>query len=384
MSTIYDTAILGAGASGLMASSILQGRNILIDANPKAGVRVSISGGGRCNFTNLKLGADNYRGDATFISEVLSGFDNRDSRKWFASRGLKSVVRGDGQLFCAGRAEELLSILQRESRNVSRLFSADIESVTLQRGLFTTKTSAGVVVSRRVLLALGGASYPKIGGGMRGLEIARAMGHDIAPAAPALTGFTLQPPQFFMKELSGISIPVVLTVAERVYSGDMLFAHRGISGPVIFNASLRWERGEISLNMIPGFDLKSMRGSGKRLSTLLPLPTRLSKALLSHLKIEDIPAKRMDAKSLDRLSVLREYRFAPAGTFGYSRAEVMRGGVDTDMVDPSTMMSRVVKGLYFAGEVLDVTGELGGYNLQWAFSSAVRAAESINREIGVG
>jgi predicted flavoprotein YhiN len=105
---------------------------------------------------------------------------------------------------------------------------------------------------------------------------------------------------------------------------------------------------------------------------------------LSHLKIEDIPAKRMDAKSLAILSVLREYRFAPAGTFGYSRAEVMRGGVDTDMVDPSTMMSRVVKGLYFAGEVLDVTGELGGYNLQWAFSSAVRAAESINREIGVG
>jgi predicted Rossmann fold flavoprotein len=224
-------------------------------------------------------------------------------------------------------------------------------------------------------------SFPKLGASDIGLRIAESLGHRIVRPAPALVGWTLQPAQAFFKELSGVSAEVEIQVGPRRWQGRILFAHRGLSGPAVLNASLWWERGEVVIDFLPGFNLQTIRGSRKQLTTLLPLPRRLTRALLEHLGIGDRPAFSLDRGAWERLESLHDYRFAPAGTFGYSKAEVTRGGVATGEVDPETMESRLVPGLHFVGEVLDVTGELGGYNFQWAFSSAAVCADALNREM---
>ena len=167
-------------------------------------------------------------------------------------------------------------------------------------------------------------------------------------------------------------------MANHSWQDQLLFTHRGLSGPAILNASLWWERGEISIDFIPKLEFQKIKKEKKNISTLLPLPKRLAKAFLEHLNILDRPCYRLRDDEWIELEKLHNYSFAPAGTFGYSKAEVTRGGVSTKEIDPNTMQSQRVKGLYFLGEVLDITGELGGYNLQWAFSSAKVCADAIN------
>ena len=198
---------------------------------------------------------------------------------------------------------------------------------------------------------------------------------------PALVGLTLQKEQFWMKELSGLSCFVEIKVQERVLREEMLFAHKGISGPAVLDATLFWEKGSIEIDFLPNFSLKSLTQSKKQLTSLLPLPKRLTKSFLVQLKLNDKTGKKLTSEDLRTLENLKSYSFAPAGTFGYGKAEVTKGGISTDEVDAETMMSQKQEGLYFLGEVLDVTGRLGGYNFQWAFSSAFICAQQLNKEI---
>jgi len=170
---------------------------------------------------------------------------------------------------------------------------------------------------------------------------------------------------------------VIIKVEDKKFQGSMLFAHKGLSGPAILNASLYWEKGMISIDFLPNLLLNSIKSSKKLISNSLNLPSRLCKILLELLKIEDIPCNKLTKNDWLALEGLHDYRFSPAGNFGYTKAEVTRGGVDTKEIDSSTMMSKKINNLYFLGEVLDVTGELGGYNFQWAFSSAVVCARGI-------
>ena len=180
-----------------------------------------------------------------------------------------------------------------------------------------------------------------------------------------------------MKELSGISFPARIHVSGKTLDEDLLFAHKGISGPVVLSASLYWHRGEIIIDFLPGFDLDTIRKEKKLLSTALPLPKRFMKAFLESAGIEDKPCNRLNPEERERLSSIRAYAMAPAGTFGLSKAEACRGGVACGELEPTSMESKKIPGLYFIGETVDVTGELGGYNFQWAFSSAVVAAKAI-------
>jgi len=222
--------------------------------------------------------------------------------------------------------------------------------------------------------------FPRLGASGIGYEIAEHFGHTVRKTAPALVGFTVQKEQFFFKALSGTSTEVEITVGEHICKGSLLFAHKGISGPAVFDASLYWEKGKIEVDFLPGFDRwEHLKGEKKLISSLLPMPKRVTKAFLIQFGIGDKPGRELTGQELKQLQQLHRYIFAPAGTFGYAKAEVTKGGVSTEEIDAESMESRLEKGLCFVGEVLDVTGRLGGYNFQWAFSSAYVCAQELKR-----
>lgn len=381
MKEFWETAILGAGASGMMVAALLreQEGTVLLEGNPRSGAKIAVSGGGRCNLCNLHLDLPCYRGDSGFVREVFARYDQKWLREWFERRGVATRVEKGSQLFCRDGASAAVDALRRASQKSVLHAGWKVESFRREgEGFVLSRQGGGTVHCRRLVVASGGLSFPKLGASDIGLRIAESVGHRIARPAPALVGWTLQPSQAFFKSLSGVAIEVKIRIGKRLWRDRLLFAHRGISGPAVLNASLWWERGEVEIDFLPDFDLQTLRGSRKQLSTLLPLPRRVAKAFLADLGIDDRPAAQLRSDEWKTLEKLRGYRFAPAGTFGYSKAEVTRGGVATEEIDPRTMESRLVPGLYFTGEVLDVTGELGGYNFQWAFSSAAVCADALN------
>jgi predicted Rossmann fold flavoprotein len=380
----YQTIIIGAGASGLMLASLLPSRQetLLIDSNAKIGAKLAISGGGKCNLTNVSVESTHYLGEEWFVESVLSRFDQEALLAWFAHRGVVPQVRSLGQYFCQRSADEVIGVFRRELREASFAMQTVVKSVTKSQGVFTIETNRSSFTAIHLIVASGGLSFPRIGATTIGHEIARQFGHTVTTMSPALVGFTVQPEQFFFKELSGSSLEVIIATQEKHFRGDLLFTHKGISGPAVLNASLYWTKGQIEIDFLPDFDWESLRGK-KQLSTLLPLPKKVVKAFLNHLNLSDKPAENFTESEVLRLKNLQQYRFAPAGTFGYSKAEVTRGGVSISEIDPYSMMSILEDNLYFVGEVTEVTGELGGYNFQWAFSSAFAAAEALAAGSGI-
>ena len=243
---------------------------------------------------------------------------------------------------------------------------------------FFVKTSRTQYQTKNLIVATGGVSYKTLNATDIGIQIAKQFGHEVTEFSPALVGLTLQKDQFWMKELSGISAEVEIDVEGKKLREEMLFAHRGISGPAVLSASLYWKKGNMFLNFLPERDINALiKNSKKNISSVLNLSKRLSKALLDALHVEDKPCNKLTKEDIDNLQLIQKYPFAPAGNFGFTKAEVSRGGVKTDGLQGKSMMSKKVDGLYFIGEVTDVTGELGGYNFQWAFSSGVVCAREI-------
>ncbi|BBG66418.1 NAD(FAD)-utilizing dehydrogenases [Hydrogenimonas sp.] len=362
-----------------MAASLLRNRDLLIlEHNPGPAAKIKISGGGRCNITNTSLSPSRYLGDPGFIEEVFRFFDNEELLRFLLKRGLEPVLRKEGHYFCKESSRELIDLFITSTSGVPIRYGAEVYEVKREPGGFCVKSSAGEFHSEKVLVSTGGLSYPSLGASAAGFEIAESFGHTVVPPRPALVGLTLQPEQFWMKELSGLSLPVSVRVGRREIAADMLFAHRGISGPAILNTSLYWNRGSITVDFLPSHRLKRLfKNQKKSAMSQIPLPRRFVKAFFEVMNLPDTPYGAMSEEQKQRLSLLKSYSFAPAGTFGYTKAEVTKGGVSTDEMDPRTMQSRLVEGLYFAGEVVDVTGEVGGYNFQWAFSSATVVAKSV-------
>jgi predicted Rossmann fold flavoprotein len=378
MKNQVDIAILGAGASGLMLASMLQDKDFLIiDNNPKIGSKILISGGGKCNITNGNVKPKNFLGNQRFIRNVIKRFDQHDLLAWLAEHGLHPIVRKNHQYFCENSAKEMTDVFQKEVPAKKIQLNTIIKNVQKVGDGFEVLTNKGKLKTKNVVVATGGLSFPKLGATGIGYEIAKGFGHEVAKTSAGLVGFTVQPEQFFFKSLSGISVDVKIKVQEKEIHGALLFAHKGISGPAVLDASLYWEKGKIEINFIPTFNLNSLKSSNKNISRVLNLPSRVAKTFLEELGIEDKACSKLSQQEWEKIESLKNYTFAPAGTFGYSKAEVTKGGVMLDEVDASSMMSRRVEGLYFLGEVLDVTGELGGYNFQWAFSSAYVCAEGL-------
>ena len=373
-----DIVIVGAGASGLMLGALLKSRNIVIlDNNSKIGSKILVSGGGKCNITNGNVKPKNFLGQQRFVRNVIKQFDQYALLSWLQERGLEPVIRKNYQYFCKNSAKELVSLLSQEIDFNNIQIDVTVESVEKKGRLFNVYTNRGTIEAKCVVVASGGLSFPKLGATTIGYDIAKSFGHKVSTLLPGLVGFTVQPEQFFFKSLSGISTDVKISVGEKEISGSLLFTHKGVSGPAVLDASLYWERGEITIDFIPTVNISSLKSSKKNISNLLGLPMRVAKSFLEELKIRDRRAGELEVEEWRKIEQLKSYSFAPAGTFGYSKAEVTKGGVVVDEIDASSMMSRRVDGLYFLGEVLDVTGELGGYNFQWAFSSAYVCAKGL-------
>ncbi|GIT99611.1 membrane protein [Sulfurovum sp. TSL6] len=375
----HNIIIIGGGASALMLASLLpKNTATIIESNPKPGAKILVSGGGKCNITNSRMGTQYFLGDTNFVQEPLKKFNEQALLRWLERQNLHPVLRKETQYFCRDSAKELLDIFLKESKKQTLCTSEEVLEVTKRDEVFYVKTNKKTHTAKAVVVASGGLSYPKIGASSIGYEIAEAFGHTVVKTAPALVGFTVQKEQFFFKELSGVSTDVKIHVGDNVCEGALLFAHKGMSGPAVLDASLYWEKGKIEIDFLPNFSWKSVQGSKKQISSLLPMPKRVSKAFLLQFRLEDKPFYQLTAQELEKLQILSHYSFAPAGTFGYAKAEVTKGGVETSEVESSTMMSKKEDGLYFIGEVLDVTGRLGGYNFQWAFSSAYSCAKHIS------
>ena len=381
---MYDVLILGAGASGLMCAAELstcEGIKVaVIDANANVGAKIKISGGGKCNITNTQVREKNYLGDESFVASVLSRFTKEELLEFLYSNGLHPVIRKNRYYFCEKSSDEILSIFRRTTKGTHYFLGENILHVSQNSAGFLVKTSRAEYQTKKVVVATGGASYKTLNATDIGIQIAKQFGHDVTEFTPALVGLTLQKDQFWMKELSGISAEVEIEVEDKKLREEMLFAHRGISGPAVLSASLYWKKGNMFINFLPDRDINALiKNSKKNISSVLNLSKRLSKALLEALHVEDKPCNKLTREDMQNLQMIQKYPFAPAGNFGFTKAEVSRGGVKTEGLHVNSLMSKKVDGLFFIGEVTDVTGELGGYNFQWAFSSGVVCAREIKR-----
>jgi predicted Rossmann fold flavoprotein len=382
----FEVLIIGAGASGLMCAieAGKRGRKVLVlDHANRAGKKILMSGGGRCNFTNYSVEPGNYISDNPhFCKSALSRYTQWDFLALIGRYRIPFHERDHGQLFCDRSAKDIVDMLLAECElaGAAVRLNARIDSVERLDGRFHVKTSIGHFSSQSLVVATGGLSIPKIGASPLGYKIAEQFGIKVMPTRAALVPFTLQPED---KEkfslLSGIALPCVVSNSRQSFSENVLFTHRGLSGPAILQISSYWRAGEeIVIDLLPQINLDAELKAKRRqklknkLKTVLEdyLPKRLVGIFLPEgvleLSLQDLSDKHIRLVA-DRIN---NWTIKPNGTEGYRTAEVTSGGVDCDAISSKTMESKQVPGLYFVGEVLDVTGWLGGYNFQWAWSSA--------------
>ena len=375
----FDLIILGAGASGLMSAAFAQKhfKTLIIEANPSLGKKIRISGGGKCNITNRFISPEFYLANPEFINPALEGFTCKDSLRFFD--GIKLQERDNGKLFGVVGSKLFIECLEKRAKNAQILLNSPIQSFTCKDDEFILQSQKESFTCKRLIVASGSPAWPQVGVSDIGYEIAKSFGHTIITPMPALVPLTLQKEQFWMKDLSGIAFDVGACVGEKKLKDALLFTHKGISGPLVMDISLFWEKGLISLDFWPDGNLKkALHNGGKKLiSSIIPLPKRFLKAFLKAIGLEDKPINSLTCKEKELLEKLHEYSFAPAGKLGFAKSEVAKGGVNTDEINPITLESKLQKNLYFVGEVLNVTGRLGGYNLHWAFASAKQCASNL-------
>ena len=383
---IYDILIIGGGAAGLFAAANLRGKSVaILEKNATVGKKIIASGGGRCNITNRHISAKNYVGDHEFISNILKNLKFNDVLKFFNE--LKFSEQKQSQFFCDSGSRDVLGVLLKRARQSGAEIFYGAEAVAVAKiknesqnlsKIFEILTASGEKFhAKNVVVASGGASYKSLGASDIALKIASNFGLKFSPFVPALVGFTVQRSEFWFKNLSGVCFGALVRVAGRELAGDVLFTHKGISGPAMLNASLFWQRGAMNVNFAPKFDPRNLRGTKKQISTLLPLPRRFTLGFLQAIGVRDGAFDELSEAQKSEVLRLFDYGFAPAGTLGFERAEVSRGGVDTSGLG-ANLECKSVRGLYFIGEALDATGMLGGYNLHFAFASALTAARDIN------
>ncbi|MBV1951044.1 MAG: NAD(P)/FAD-dependent oxidoreductase [Cycloclasticus sp.] len=389
-----DVLIIGAGASGLICAieAAKRGRQVLVlDSANKAGKKILMSGGGRCNFTNYDVGSEHYLShNPHFCKSALSRYTQWDFIAQVEDYKIPYHEREHGQLFCNDSSKDILTMLLSECANykVNIQLNCQIQQVHKQQsGGFELETSTGSYHCQSLVIASGGLSIPKMGASAFGYQVAKQFGHHIWPTQAGLVPFTLHnQDKATFYDLSGISVPCRASNNKISFQDNLLFTHRGLSGPAILQLSSYWQAGEsIQINLLPNLDLavwlkeKKAEQPNRSLKALLGkhLAKRLIVALLG-LETADSPLQKLSYQRLDEISnQLQHWTIKPNNTEGYRTAEVTLGGVDCNEISSQTMASKKQPGLYFIGEVLDVTGWLGGYNFQWAWSSGWCAGQAV-------
>ncbi|MEO1532631.1 MAG: NAD(P)/FAD-dependent oxidoreductase [Pseudomonadota bacterium] len=382
----FDAIILGAGGAGLFAAATAgqAGASVLLlDHAEKPGKKILISGGGRCNFTNTGTEPERFLSENPhFARSALSRYTQWDFLDLVERHGVAWHEKTLGQLFCDGSAKQIVAMLLEECAKggVEIRLSTEIGEIGHADGRFRV---AGATAPNLVV-ATGGPSIPKMGATGIAYDIARRFGLAVVPPRPALVPFTLGADEIMFRELSGLSVPSIARVGHMAFEEASLFTHKGLSGPAILQVSSYWSPGEpVSLTVLP--DALSKLKAAKRemprshLRTVLAehLPKRLAKALAERIGLDRDLGNTPDAALERAAETLTDLTFRPTGTEGYAKAEVTAGGIDTAELSSKTMEARKVPGLYAIGEAVDVTGWLGGYNFQWAWSSGWAAGQAI-------
>jgi len=360
-----------------------RGREVIVlDHANKAGKKILMSGGGRCNFTNMDISADNYISrNPHFCKSALSRYTQWDFIAMVDEHHIPYHERDLGKLFCDDTAKDILSMLLNECHKVKAEIKLDthINSVATKEHGFILDTTSGKYQAESLVIASGGLSIPKMCASPFGYKVAEQFGHHIWPTSAGLVPFTLQPEdKQILEPLSGISVESNVSNQRISFKENILFTHRGLSGPAILQISSYWKPGEaLTIDLLPDVELVSLiidrqsRSSNTLLKTLLNelLPKRLVSAFIEQ-NLLDKPLQELSKSRIQQIAdTFRKWQVKPGGTEGYRTAEVTLGGVDCDELSSKTMESKKHKGLYFIGEVVDVTGWLGGYNFQWAWSS---------------
>ena len=384
----YETLVIGAGAAGMMCAAHAGGRVLLVDHAKTPGEKIRISGGGRCNFTNLNCNADAFLSENPhFAKSALARYTQWDFIDLVDRHRIAWHEKTLGQLFCDGSAREVISMLRGllDASGVDLRLQTGVARIIARGGGFEIILSSGdTVTASNVVISTGGKSIPKMGATGFAYDIATQFGLRVTDTTPALVPFTFSDRRF--AKISGVSCPARVTADGPPFDEALLFTHRGLSGPAALQASSYWTAGQaITVHLAPEVDMPALlkgarRSTGKRAITT-ELGCHLPARLVDHLRTQFDLSGRLgdlsDARIAEISSALSAWHLIPNGTEGYRTAEVTRGGVATEGLEARTMMARDVPGLYFIGEAVDVTGWLGGYNFQWAWSSAMAAADSL-------
>lgn len=385
---ILDAIVLGAGGAGLLAAATAGqagARVLLLDHAEKAGKKILISGGGRCNFTNTGIEPERYiSNNPKFAISALSRYSQWDFLNLIENYGIAWHEKTLGQLFCDGSARQVVAMLLGECAKgrVEVRTSTAIGEIAHRDSFFCVAGAR----ARNLVIATGGPSIPKMGATGVAYDIAQQFGLNVVEPRPALVPFTLGAADQPFKDISGVSVPAVSKVADISFEEAALFTHRGLSGPSILQISSYWSQGQpIWLNVLPdahGILMQAKRNTPRahiKAVLIEHLPKRLAGVLHDTLGVDTELANVPDTVLRAAAERLTNLRFMPTGTEGYAKAEVTAGGVDTDELSSKTMEAKDVPGLFVIGEAVDVTGWLGGYNFQWAWSSAVAAGTEIGQ-----
>lgn len=388
----FDVVVIGGGAAGLMCAMTAgqRGRKVLVlEHAEKVGKKILISGGGRCNFTNLDVRPDCFLSDNPhFCKSALARYTQHDFIGLVERHGIAWHEKTLGQLFCDGSARQIVAMLLAECQagGVDIRVDCKVEEITRSEG-YRIQLAGRAVETPVLVLASGGLSIPKMGATGFAHRIARQFGLAMTQTRPALVPFTFEGEHLAMMQgLSGLSLDCVAQAGGARFEEAMLFTHRGLSGPAILQISSFWrECGEIVLDMLPGVDAGERLLTGKRdqprtmPATLLSeyFPQRLAQALAARHLRPNAMAEQNDKALASLANTMNRWRLKPSGTEGYAKAEVTLGGIDTSELSSKTMEARKMPGLFVIGEAVDVTGWLGGYNFQWAWSSGWAAGMAV-------
>ncbi len=392
----YNVVIIGGGAAGLMCaiSAGSRGKSVVVlDHAKQVGSKILMSGGGRCNFTNYNIEPSNYLShNPHFCKSALSRYSQWDFIALVEKHNIAYHEKTLGQLFCDNKAKDILNMLLDEcaQNKVSIDTKCSIEKVIKLDNGYQIVTSKGDYLCQSLVVSTGGLSIPTMGATGLGYQIAQQFGHTLYPRTPALVAFTLNPKMLKdFNGLSGTSISAIVSCNNQRFKENILLTHRGISGPAILQISSYWQAGDaITINLLPSNDIYSVLKSAQnhspnsQLNTLLnaffskKLSLTFCQLWFSSFYLKAI-AQVTDNDIKKVAEQLHNWTFKPAGTEGYRKAEVTLGGVNTDEISSKTFESKHANGLYFIGEVLDVTGHLGGYNFQWAWASADAAGQAV-------